>query len=142
MNCKNRIIYATKQEKMKPTQMENCVGFQDFFNGYNTYLERKMRIMEYIAIPCIVVICYLFAEALKLFTGKNEIVKRTIPVVVGVIGAILGVLLFVYYPDFINSNNIFDSMAIGIISGLAATGSNQIIKQLLKGDKENAGEFF
>lgn len=98
--------------------------------------------MEYIAIPCIVVICYLFAELLKVVTKKNEIVKRAIPVVVGLIGGGIGVLVFIYYPAYIQTNNIFDSIAAGIISGLASTGSNQIIKQLLKGEKENAGEFF
>ena len=31
--------------------------------------------------------------------------------------------------------DIFNSIMIGIISGLASTGANQVIKQILKGDE-------
>ena len=84
--------------------------------------------MEYISIPCFVVICYLFAEILKAITRKNETVKRLIPGISGLLGGLLGFLTFRF--------------AIGIISGLASTGSNQIIKQLLKGEDKNAENFF
>ncbi len=98
--------------------------------------------MEYISIPCIVVICYLIAEILKVITQKNEIIKRLIPFTVGTIGGVLGALMYNYYPEFINVSNIFEAIAIGIISGLVSTGSNQIIKQLLKGERKNESEFF
>ena len=88
--------------------------------------------MEYISIPCFVVICYLFAELLKGITRKNETIKRMIPAISGLIGGLLGYLTFQFYPEFISVGNIFEAIAIGIISGLAATGSNQIIKQLSK----------
>lgn len=98
--------------------------------------------MEYISIPCFVVICYLFAELLKAITRKNETVKRTIPGVAGLLGGLLGFLTFRFYPEFIGVKNIFEAIAIGIISGLASTGSNQIIKQILKGEDKNAENFF
>ena len=98
--------------------------------------------MEYISIPCIVVICYVFAELLKVVTGKNEIVKRMIPEIVGLIGGGLAVLVFLYYPTFIKAGTIFEAIALGIMSGLASTGTNQIIKQLLKGEDKNAENFF
>ena len=97
--------------------------------------------MEYISIPCFVVICYLLAELLKLITCKNEIVKRIIPPISGLVGGVLGFLTFKFYPNYIAVHTAFEAIAIGIISGLAATGSNQIIKQMLKGEKNNE-EFF
>ena len=98
--------------------------------------------MEYISIPSIVVLCYLAGEFVKLITKKNELVKRLMPVTVGILGAILGALIFIYYPTYIMVNTIFEAMALGVISGLASTGSNQILKQLLKGKNKNEEEFF
>lgn len=98
--------------------------------------------MEYISIPCIVVICYLFAEILKGITGKNEIVKRLIPLIVGLLGGVLGFCINRFYPDYLGVNTMYEAIAIGIISGLSSTGSNQIIKQLLKGERKNESEFF
>ena len=98
--------------------------------------------MEYVSIPCIVVICFIIAELLKVFTNKSEIVKKSIPVLVGLLGGVLGYLVFRFYPGYLSVSNIFEAIAVGIISGLSSTGSHQIIKQLLKGDKDNETEFF
>ena len=64
------------------------------------------------------------------------------PVTVGILGGTLGALIFIYYPTYIMVNTIFEAMALGVISGLASTGSNQILKQLLKGKNKNEEEFF
>lgn len=98
--------------------------------------------MEYIYIPSIVIICFVFAEALKFVTNKNEIVKRLIPIILSIIGGTIGALIFIYYPDYIAVKTIFEAIAMGMISGLASTGSNQIVKQLLKGAKKDETEFF
>ena len=121
-----------------PSFREGCIHF---FILYIRVLKGGLS-MEYISIPCFVVICYLFAELLKAITRKNETVKRAIPGVAGLLGGLLGFLTFRFYPEFISVKTVFEAIAIGIISGLASTGSNQIIKQLLKGEDKNAENFF
>ena len=89
--------------------------------------------MELIGIPAIVVISYMITETFKLFINK-----KYLPIVAGISGGCLGVLSFLLQIDIMPANDIITALAIGIISGLAATGSNQIIKQIKKKEgKEN-----
>ena len=80
-------------------------------------------------VAAITVICYLaglIAKALPLD-------DRYIPIVCGVCGAVLGVAgLYLGLPDF-PAGDPLTALAVGIVSGLAATGANQVFKQL---DKE------
>lgn len=78
-------------------------------------------------IAAIVVICYLIGEAVKV----TVIDTKYIPVIVGVCGALLGILAFYTMPE-LEINNIMDATASGIVSGLASTGVNQVYKQLQK----------
>lgn len=79
-------------------------------------------------VAAITVICYLaglIAKALPLD-------DRYIPIVCGVCGAVLGVAgLYLGLPDF-PANDPLTALAVGIVSGLAATGANQVFKQLGK----------
>lgn len=75
----------------------------------------------------IVVICYLIGMAVKVSPLKDEY----IPVIVGVCGGILGVIGMYVIPDF-PANDILNAIAVGITSGLASTGVNQIYKQAKK----------
>ena len=70
-------------------------------------------------------------------TFKMFINNKYLPVVAGISGGILGVLSFVLQIDIMPATDIVSALAIGIISGLAATGSNQILKQLKKEGKKN-----
>ena len=72
----------------------------------------------------IVVICYLIGFGVKATSIKNEL----IPVIVGTCGGILGVIGMYTMPSF-PATNIIDAIAVGIVSGLAATGIDQIYKQ-------------
>ena len=76
-------------------------------------------------IAAIVVICYLIGEAVKVSPVDN----KYIPIIVGVAGGILGVVALEVIPG-LEVNNILDAIASGIVSGLSATGINQIGKQL------------
>ena len=76
-------------------------------------------------IASIVVICYLIGEAVKVTPIDN----RYIPIIVGVGGGILGVVAINVIPDYATMN-VLDAIASGIVSGLSATGINQIGKQL------------
>ena len=76
-------------------------------------------------IPSIIIICYLAAQGVK--TTKFD--NKYIPIICGVLGGLLGVLAMFIVPDF-PANDILTAIAVGIVSGLSATGVNQIYKQL------------
>ena len=86
---------------------------------------------EFVAFPAIVIICYLAGMICK--NIGNETLDKFIPSICGIFGAILGLVMYLTIPDFIPADNWAVAIAIGIVSGLAATGANQVIKQL----KEN-----
>ena len=74
----------------------------------------------------ITVITYLIGEAVKAVpVVKNEL----IPVIVGVAGGILGIVGMYVIPDF-PAQDVLNAIAVGIVSGLASTGVNQVFKQL------------
>lgn len=75
----------------------------------------------------ITVICYLAAMAVK----ATEVNNKWLPVICGVIGAVLGVVGMYYMPGY-PATDIITAIAIGIVSGLAATGADQVYKQLMK----------
>lgn len=84
-----------------------------------------MDIMQTTTVLAIVVITYLIGLGAKnISTVKDE----AIPVIVGICGGILGIIGMKVMPDF-PANNILDAISIGIVSGLASTGANQVVKQ-------------
>jgi hypothetical protein len=87
----------------------------------------NIEILDFVAIPAIVVICYLVAEVAKLFPWDY----KYIPVICGVAGCLLGLAAMQIMPDY-PANDYFTAAAIGIVSGLAATGANQITKIVSK----------
>ena len=83
-------------------------------------------------IPAIIVIAYLVGMGCK---AVEAIPDKFIPVIVGAVGALLGIIGMYTMADF-PAHDILNALAIGIASGLASTGANQIVKQL-KGDNES-----
>lgn len=71
----------------------------------------------------ITVICYLIGMVAKATTIDN----KWIPVIVGVSGAILGVAGMYAIADF-PATDVINALAVGIVSGLASTGADQIKK--------------
>ena len=61
--------------------------------------------------------------------GRGE---RWIPTVCAVLGGILGVVGLYVMPGF-PANDVITAAAIGMVSGLAATGAHQAVKQLCTG---------
>lgn len=80
-----------------------------------------------IAVPVITVICFLLAEGVK----AAGIDTKWLPIICGVFGGILGIVALKVMPDF-PAVDVLTALAIGIVSGLAATGAHQIYKQLTK----------
>ena len=73
----------------------------------------------------ITVICYLAAQAVKATNLDN----KWLPVICGVLAGILGVVGLYWIPEY-PAQDIITAIAVGIMSGLAATGVNQVYKQL------------
>lgn len=78
-------------------------------------------------VAAITVIAYLIGSAVKATTLDN----RWIPSICGTVGGVLGILAMRIMPDF-PATDYITAVAVGIVSGLAATGVNQIGKQLGK----------
>ena len=78
-------------------------------------------------VAAITVIAYLIGSAVKATSLDN----RWIPSICGTVGGILGILAMRVMPDF-PATDYITAVAVGIVSGLAATGVNQIGKQLSK----------
>lgn len=77
-------------------------------------------------VVAITVIAYAFGMIAKAINGLDN---KWIPVICGVVGGILGVVGMNVMPDF-PVNDIISAIAVGIVSGLSATGINQLGKQL------------
>lgn len=76
-------------------------------------------------VACITVVCYLVGMVCKAY-GK---IDKWIPCIVGAVGAVLGVVGMYTIKDF-PASDVLNALAVGIASGLASTGVNQIVKQL------------
>ena len=83
------------------------------------------------SVAAITVIAFLIAEAVK----ATKLDSKWLPVICGVVGGALGVVGMQVMPDF-PADNILTAVAVGIVSGLAATGAHQIWKQQVKGAHE------
>ena len=80
-------------------------------------------------VAAITVICYLVGLIVKVSPWNND---RYIPIACGLAGGVLGIVaLYTGMPNFPAADPL-TAAAIGIVSGLAATGVNQIYKQLAK----------
>ena len=78
------------------------------------------------SVAAITVICYLIGLIVK----ASPVNSALIPALVGLSGGALGVAgLYLGLPDF-PATDPLTAAAVGIVSGLAATGVNQIGKQL------------
>lgn len=77
----------------------------------------------------IVAIAYLAGYIWK---TAEVLPDKWIPCVCGTVGCIMGIVAYlIHVPEF-PANDIINAAAVGIVSGFAATGMNQIHKQLTK----------
>ena len=77
-------------------------------------------------VSAITVISYLVGVGCKV---ADFIPDKYIPVIVGAVGGILGIVGMLTITDF-PAQDILNAIAIGIASGLASTGCNQVVRQL------------
>lgn len=81
-----------------------------------------------VTIAAIIVIAYFVGEIVK----RTPLNDKWIPVCCGAAGAILGILAYVIkMPEMLEvAHDPITAVAVGIASGFAATGVNQVYKQL------------
>ena len=80
------------------------------------------------SVAAITVICYLVGLLVKASPWNND---TYIPIACGLVGGILGGIgLYLGLPDFPAADPL-TAVAVGIVSGLAATGVNQAVKQIV-----------
>ena len=89
--------------------------------------------IEVVPVVAITVICYLIGMLCK---ASEHFPDKWIPVVMGVFGAGIGMEAWLSVPEF-PADSWLTALEVGIASGLAATGVNQIYKQASKEDKTN-----
>ena len=79
-------------------------------------------------VAAITVICLLIGQVVK----ASGLDNKWIPIICGVFGGVLGVAGMFLMPDF-PATDYITAAAVGIVSGLAATGANQVFMQLGSG---------
>ena len=85
--------------------------------------------MDFTQVPTVVaimVITYLIGYASKQIPQVKD---NIIPIIVGVAGGVLGIVGMFVIPGY-PADNILDAIEVGIVSGMASTGVNQIYKQV------------
>lgn len=85
-------------------------------------------------VAAITVIAYVVGLAVK----ASAIADKWIPIICGVLGGALGVAGMFIMPDFPAGDGI-TAFAVGIVSGLAATGVDQAVKQMSKDGEKSDG---
>ncbi|HKL73659.1 MAG TPA: phage holin family protein [Clostridia bacterium] len=85
-----------------------------------------------ISVPTITIIVYWIITIIKIAVKNNENFLRFIPLIACVMGAIFGAVAYFGVPNILPTDNIIVAIVLGGASGLSATGTNQIFKQLGK----------
>lgn len=80
-------------------------------------------------VAAITVIAYLIGIGVK----ASGLDNKWIPVLCGLLGAILGIVAWIISMPGFPANDPLTAAAVGIVSGLAATGINQAYKQIKEG---------
>ena len=86
-----------------------------------------------VTIPAIAAIVYTLIDIVKTACGGDEKFKRFIPLAAALLGGIIGVIAYYFVPGVVETENILVAIVLGAASGLSATGTNQAVKQLVKG---------
>lgn len=87
-----------------------------------------MDISSYVTVLPIVIICYLVGIGCK---ASKKISDKMIPVIVGIVGGIVAVPAMYVMKSF-PAEDVITAISVGIMSGFASTGINQVYKQCKK----------
>lgn len=81
------------------------------------------------SVAAITVIAYVIGLTVKA-SGINN---KWIPILCALCGGMLGIVGMFVMPDF-PAGDVITAAAVGIVSGMAATGADQMIKQMKDGE--------
>ena len=84
-----------------------------------------MEIMGIGSVAAITIICYLIGLTVR----QTPLDNKWIPSIVGGVGLILGGVGFLVIKDY-PANDWLTALAVGVVSGLASTGIDQVYHQL------------
>lgn len=87
---------------------------------------------EITTIPALAAIVYTIIDIAKTAMGGDEKFRRFIPLIACVLGAVCGVVAFYCVPGVLDTQNLLVAIVLGAASGLSATGTNQVAKQLTR----------
>lgn len=87
-----------------------------------------MDLSNCVTVVPIVIICYLVGIGCK---ASKKVSDKAIPVILGIVGGIIAVPAMYVMKSF-PAEDVITAVSVGIMSGLASTGVNQIYKQSKK----------
>ena len=93
--------------------------------------------MSFTSVPVLVILSYIAGEIFKVIFKNNKDLNKLIPVLVSLIGGGLGILIYFTSRELLKVNTIYEALMIGLVSGAASTGTNQIIKKIFGGNKDD-----
>lgn len=79
------------------------------------------------SVAAITVIVYIVGMLVK----ASPLADKWIPAICGIAGGILGIAGMFIMPEF-PAQDVISAFAVGIVSGLASTGADQMVKQMRK----------
>lgn len=100
-----------------------------------------MDISSYIDIPILVLVYVIMEISKRTFMRKNDDLRRLIPLIALFLGAAISIIIFYIFPELSSNVNGLNAFASGAVSGTAATGSNQVYKQISRFFTTNDNEY-
>ena len=61
---------------------------------------------------------------------KTNKQRMVLPLICAFVGSALALIMYTFYPEAVGASNFFEAATMGASSGLAATGCNQLYKQV------------
>ncbi len=95
--------------------------------------------LELISVPAIAAIVFAVISAVK-YAVNNVKFDRFVPLISALLGAVCGLICFYALPEIIPAHNVVAALVIGGASGLTATGTHQLVKQLGGKNEQDADE--
>lgn len=96
-----------------------------------------MEMLGISAVTSIVIICYLVGLGIKGTPYDNN---NTIPLCCGLVGGFIGLMGFLFWRESYPYGEPITAFAVGVVSGLSATGLDQVQRQLFPNGKIEEGE--
>ena len=91
-----------------------------------------MKVVELCSVPVLVLLCYVFIEMLKRTVKDSRNIKNAYPLISALFGAALGIVAYLTEPAIMITDSVLSSALAGMVSGLSATGSNEILQRMKK----------